>query len=106
MESSRKARRAVTIDTVSILVALAAGPTTLSGVQSQIIADTLGHYVRISSVYATLRRLIERGEIEERAKTYMLTSKGWHTLSVEGRLLQQLVEHTKSRIIASGHGQW
>jgi len=106
MNTSQKERRATTLDTVAIIVALAAGPKTLSEVQSQIVADTVGHYVRISSVYAALRRLVETGLLEEKFKTYSLTGKGWHKLDVEGRLLQQLVEHTKRRIIASGHGNW
>ena len=106
MDAPRKHRSLVTRDTFAILVALSAGAQTGSEVQSRIIGESVGLYVRISSLYTILRRLEDMDLIKSHAKQYTLTQRGWHVLNIETHTLESLVKNAKSRIISSGHGKW
>jgi DNA-binding PadR family transcriptional regulator len=88
------------------LVALAEGGTIGSELQSRIVADTVGVYVGVSSLYAALHRLEDVGLIDSHDGVYALTDKGWHKLTHETRVLESLVQHAKRRVVATGHGRW
>jgi DNA-binding PadR family transcriptional regulator len=104
--ASRPHRRAITRDSIAILVALADGPKSATELQSQIIADTTGNYVHLNSILTALKIMKEARVVEEKLRVYQLTEQGWHKLDIEARTLQQLAEHAKRRIISSGHGKW
>jgi DNA-binding PadR family transcriptional regulator len=99
-------RRPITRDIFAILVALADGEQTASEIQSQIVGDTVGLYVRNSSLYTALHRLEEMGLVRLRGKWYALTEAGWHWLRVETRTFEELVTQAKGRIIRGGYGRW
>jgi DNA-binding PadR family transcriptional regulator len=93
------------------MVALSAGEQSGSDIQSQIVGDTVGLYVRASSIYTALDRLEEMGLVESAQKTaqkksYKLTEEGWRQLALETHTLDSLVRNAKQRIVTSGHGRW
>jgi DNA-binding PadR family transcriptional regulator len=106
MNNPAKRTRPISRDVFAILVALAHGEQTGSEIQSRIIGDTVGVYVRASSIYTALHRLKEIGLVEARSKAYRLTDKGWHELKVETRTFEGLVQHSKRRVVDAGHGRW
>jgi DNA-binding PadR family transcriptional regulator len=83
---------------LAILVALAEEPKIGSAVQSQIIGDTLGHYVGDSALYDVLHRLEGRGLVAATGKRYSLTDQGWHRLKVETRMFKILLENATRRL--------
>jgi DNA-binding PadR family transcriptional regulator len=54
-----------------------------SEVQSKIVGDTVGVYVRVSSLYKALHRLLDTGLIESENNYYWLTDKGWGALKAD-----------------------
>ena len=106
MDAPRKHRQLVTRDTFAILVALAAGHQTGSEVQSRVISDTPGSYLRTTSLYTTLHRLEEMNLVESHSKRYTLSDKGWQVLRTETQTFESLVKQAKNRIISSGRGRW
>src|SRR5207245_1433453 len=74
-----------------VLVALAAEPQHGSALRGQINGDSLGVYLRDSTLYFTLKSLLRDGYIEElpthdrRQRVYELTEKGERRLELEAR---------------------
>jgi DNA-binding PadR family transcriptional regulator len=99
-------RHPLTLDSFAVLVALSAGEQIGSEIQSQMIGDGVGLYVRSSSVYAILHRFEEMGLVETRDSYYKLTDKGWKRLELETRTMESLVGQSKKRIIDGGRGRW
>jgi DNA-binding PadR family transcriptional regulator len=86
-----------------ILLALADEPLHGLGIQKRIIGDTLGFYVRDSSLYTSLKVLEREGLIEKapgppHRVTYKLTEKGRRTLEYESRTLRRAVELAQQRL--------
>jgi DNA-binding PadR family transcriptional regulator len=106
MDTPKIRRRPITRDLYAILVALAAGAQVGSEIQDKIIEDTMGLYVRTSSLYTALRRLVTMGLAASKDKQYHLTDQGWHVLRVETQTLEPLVIQAKRRVVISGHGRW
>jgi DNA-binding PadR family transcriptional regulator len=48
-----------------VLLALAAGPNHGAEIREQVIGDTMGVYLRDSTLYSTLRSLLKGGYVEE-----------------------------------------
>jgi DNA-binding PadR family transcriptional regulator len=86
--------------------ALSSGEQTGTEVQSQIVGDTVGVYVRDSSIYTVLRRFVEVGWVETKGKSYLLTDEGRRHLKIETHAFEALVQHAKQRIISAGYGRW
>jgi DNA-binding PadR family transcriptional regulator len=72
-----------------ILAALAAGAKHGTAIQSQIVGDTQGVYLRDSTLYSTLKSLVQAELIEETStgyrRVYCLTEKGRRILGLEAR---------------------
>ncbi|HEX3082070.1 MAG TPA: helix-turn-helix transcriptional regulator [Candidatus Saccharimonadia bacterium] len=85
-----------------ILLALAAGPLHGLAIRGQVIADTVGEYIRDSTLYPALKQLLERGWIAEQAngyrRVYALTAAGQQALAHEARARQRLAELTLQRL--------
>jgi DNA-binding PadR family transcriptional regulator len=82
-----------------ILLALAVEPLSGAGIQKRIIGDTVGRYVRDSSLYDALSVLAEAGLLERLAnKTYRLTAKGRRRLEVEARAMVRATRLAQERL--------
>jgi DNA-binding PadR family transcriptional regulator len=97
MNSQSQRKRPITRDAYAILVALSSGEMTGTEVQSQIVGDTVGVYVRDSSIYTVLRRFVEMGWVETKGKSYLITDEGRRHLKIETH---------KQRIVSAGYGRW
>lgn len=85
-----------------ILLALAEGPATGATIHVQIVADTMGGYVKKSTLYDDLKRLISAGYVElvtahGSEKVITLTRKGEKRLLQEVKLLQLMATTARER---------
>jgi len=73
-----------------ILLALAKGPMHGLAIQSEIMGDTLGVYIRASTLYDALKGMVRDGLLETEEityrKTYWLTEKGLRKLQNESKM--------------------
>lgn len=94
--------------TFSILLALATGPATGAEVGHQVTADTLAaNYMKPSSLYFILEKMVEEKLIEHAKKTdesiykpLCLTPKGWKVLERAVPQLENQLRLTRERIDA------
>lgn len=86
-----------------ILLALSKGAGHGLAIQEQIVADTLGVYLKSSSLYDAMKRLLELELIEVRAddgyrRSYALTDKGARKLENEARMYDRAVRYSRERL--------
>ena len=82
-----------------ILLALADGPTSGASIRDRIVGDTLGIYLRDSTLYDALASTERAGLIERsQYKVYRLTAKGERTLEQASRTLQRAVQLSQERL--------
>jgi DNA-binding PadR family transcriptional regulator len=81
-----------------ILLALAAGPQHGAGLRERIVGDTLGFYIRDSTLYDALKVLARDGYIEGAARTYRLSEKGKKMLESESRIYKRAAELAQQRL--------
>jgi DNA-binding PadR family transcriptional regulator len=86
-----------------VLLALAGGPKHGLAIQQQIIGDTVGQYVRTSTVYAVVRALTRDGMVEPTGagdavgvshyrKEYQLTERGRRALKLTAQTMKYAAE--------------
>lgn len=84
-----------------VMLALAERPMNGVAVQEQIVGDTVGKYVRASTVYAVLRRLVRDGLAEcdegRLRKQYWLIDEGRRILRMEMRTLGWVLKEAQKR---------
>jgi DNA-binding PadR family transcriptional regulator len=74
-----------------VLLALAAGPNHGAEIREQVIGDTMGVYLRDSTLYSTLKTLLKDGHVEElpawdrQRRVCRLSEKGRRALELEAR---------------------
>jgi len=88
-----------------ILLALAEGPKHGLEIQRQVVGDSLGFYIRTSTLYTGLEGLARTNLIElateherGRRKTYRLTEQGKRRLEYAARVQKRAVELTQQRL--------
>jgi DNA-binding PadR family transcriptional regulator len=82
-----------------ILLALAAGPRHGAGIRDQIVADTLGVYLRDSTLYAALASMTKAGFIGRNGNEYQLTERGRRILEQESQTLKRATQLSQERRI-------
>lgn len=91
-------RLTINTDTFAVMVALASGPKSGRQVQSQIVGDTLGMYVRDSVIYGALHRFVDLGWADDIPGGFALTDRGRQVLKMESRTFENLLEKVKQRL--------
>jgi DNA-binding PadR family transcriptional regulator len=88
-----------------ILLALAVGPQHGLAIQSQIVDDGLGLYVRSSTIYGALKAMTRDGLIEEAdpgtasyRREFRITEKGRRKLKLESQTLERTVRLARERV--------
>jgi DNA-binding PadR family transcriptional regulator len=86
------------------LLALAGGPSHGAEIRQQIIGDTMGVYLRDSTLYSTLRSLLRDGYVEElpardrQRRVYRLSEKGRRILEMEARMHREAAGLAQERL--------
>jgi DNA-binding PadR family transcriptional regulator len=87
-----------------ILLALAQGPNHGYAIRGQIISDTVGLYLRDSTLYSALKSLERAGLIEPgnspdgRRILFQLTQAGWRKLDIESQTWKRAAELARRRL--------
>jgi DNA-binding PadR family transcriptional regulator len=73
-----------------LLLALAHAPGIPTELQSQVVGDSVGHYVPDATVYRLLSRLVADGYVDQNGTEYTLTDKGAMRVRHNGKLWRRL----------------
>jgi DNA-binding PadR family transcriptional regulator len=82
---------------IYILLALAGGPANGMEIWWRIVGDTMGNYLRHSSMYDELKRLDRANFIERLGQRWRLTAEGERRLRLEVSTLNRLSEVARRR---------